>query len=137
MPRMNPFRIIYRGLARIANSPRLLAVFYVSMLVVASALYSVFENKSIVDSVWWSIVTASTVGYGDTYPTHPAGRVVAGVLITVMVLVVIPLVTAHFASKLIVDHDAFKHEEQEELKNNLRQVRELLEQLARDRERVS
>ena len=47
-----------------------------------------------------------------------------------MVLLVIPLITAHFASKLIVDTDAFRHEEQEELKNNLRAVRALLEQLA-------
>ena len=134
---MNPFRIVYRAMARVANSPRLLALFYLSMLVVASALYSIFENKNLADSIWWSIVTASTVGYGDTYPTHPAGRVVAGVLITLMVLVVIPLVTVHFASKLIVDHDAFKHDEQEEIKNNLRRIRELLEQQARDREGVS
>ncbi len=47
-----------------------------------------------------------------------------------MVLLVIPLITAHFASKLIVDTDAFAHEEQEELKNNLRGVRALLEELA-------
>jgi voltage-gated potassium channel len=42
----------------------------------------------------------------------------------------VPLITAHFASKLIVDTDAFGHEEQEELKSNLRQVRQLLEELA-------
>ena len=47
-----------------------------------------------------------------------------------MVLLVIPLITAHFASKLIVDTDAFRHEEQEELKHNLRAVRALLEELA-------
>ena len=47
-----------------------------------------------------------------------------------MVLLVIPLITAHFASRLIVDTDAFRHEEQEELKNNLRVVRRLLEELA-------
>ena len=41
-------------------------------------------------------------------------------LISSMVLLVVPLITAHFASKLIVDQDAFRHEEQEEIKNNLR-----------------
>jgi voltage-gated potassium channel len=51
-----------------------------------------------------------------------------------MVLLVIPLITAHLASRLIVDADAFRHEEQEEIKNNLRAIRELVEQLnERDR----
>jgi voltage-gated potassium channel len=62
--------------------------------------------------------------------------VLAGLLISIMVLVVIPLITAHFASKLIVDTDAFRHEEQEELKSNLRRVRILLEELA-EREGVT
>jgi voltage-gated potassium channel len=43
---------------------------------------------------------------------------------------VIPLITAHFASKLIVDADAFRHEEQEEIKQNLRQIRSLTAELA-------
>jgi voltage-gated potassium channel len=44
---------------------------------------------------------------------------------------VVPLITAHFASKLIVDTDAFRHEEQEELKHNLREVREIVAAIAR------
>ena len=66
------------------------------------------------------MVTASTVGYGDISPETWQARVLAALLISIMVLLVIPLITAHFASKLIVDTDAFRHEEQEELKNNLR-----------------
>ena len=125
-----PVRTAYRGLVWVANSPRALLGAYFVLLVIGGTLYSLFEDKNFGDSVWWAVVTASTVGYGDTYPTTGAGRVVAGVLISVMVLLVIPLITAHFASKLIVDTDAFRHEEQEELKNNLRRVRVLLEELA-------
>ena len=88
------------------------------------------ESASYGDALWWAIVTASTVGYGDISPATWEGRVLAGILISVMVLVVIPLITAHFASRLIVDADAFRHEEQEELKNNLRRVRVLLEAIA-------
>jgi voltage-gated potassium channel len=125
-----PFHAVYHGLVWVANSPRALFGSYLAMLAVGGALYSAFEDKGLGDSVWWAVVTASTVGYGDTYPTTAGGRVLAGLLISIMVLLVIPLITAHFASKLIVDRDVFRHEEQEEIKQNLRVVRELVERLS-------
>lgn len=126
-----PLRRAYRGLVWLANSPRTLIVAYLILILVCGVIYSQVERDvTIGDAVWWAIVTASTVGYGDISPETWQGRVLAGLLISIMVLVVIPLITAHFASKLIVDHDAFRHEEQEELKRNLREVRALLEDLA-------
>jgi voltage-gated potassium channel len=125
-----PFRLIYRGVVWLANSPRTLILSYSLLIVVSGILYRIFEKVSVGDAVWWAVVTASTVGYGDISPESWQARVVAAILISTMVLLVIPLITAHFASKLIVDTDAFAHEEQEELKNNLRAVRALLEQLA-------
>lgn len=128
---LTPVRVIYRGLVWLANSPPTLLLSYLLLIVVCSVLYQFFEDDvSIGDALWWAVVTASTVGYGDISPQTWQGRVTAALLISVMVLIVIPLITAHFASKLIVDTDAFRHEEQEELKNNLRQVRRLLEELA-------
>ena len=32
------------------------------------------------DAIWWSVVTITTVGYGDFYPTTTEGRAVAGIL---------------------------------------------------------
>jgi voltage-gated potassium channel len=126
-----PFRWIYRGMVWLANSPRTLILSYALLIVVSAVLYQVFEEDvSVGDALWWAVVTASTVGYGDISPETWQARVIAAVLISTMVLLVIPLITAHFASKLIVDTDAFRHEEQEELKNNLRAVRALLEELA-------
>lgn len=127
---VRPLRSAYRGLVWVANSPRALLGSYFVLLIVGGTLYSQFESKTFGESVWWAVVTASTVGYGDTYPESTPGRFVAGILISVMVLLVIPLITAHFASKLIVDQDAFRHDEQEEIKQNLRQIRELTEALA-------
>ena len=126
-----PFRWTYRGLVWLANSPRTLILAYLLLITVCSALYSHFESDvTFGDAVWWGVVTASTVGYGDISPATWQGRLLAALLISIMVLLVIPLITAHFASRLIVDNDAFRHEEQEELKANLRRVRTLLEQLA-------
>jgi voltage-gated potassium channel len=126
-----PFKAIYRGLVWLANSPRTLMLSYALLILVSSVLYRIFEpDATYGDAIWWAVVTASTVGYGDISPQTWQGRLMAALLISVMVLIVVPLITAHFASKLIVDTDAFRHEEQEELKTNLRQVRRLLEALA-------
>ena len=126
-----PFRLGYRILVWLANSPRLLMGSYGVLIVICGLLYRVFERDVTVgDSLWWAVVTASTVGYGDISPESWQARVMAALLISLMVLVVVPLITAHFASKLIVDTDAFRHDEQEELKQNLRRVRALAEALA-------
>jgi len=126
---VNPIRLLFRGLVWVANSARATVIAFVLLIVVSATLYSRFEGKGVGDSIWWAVVTASTVGYGDTYPTHAAGRILAGTLISAMVLLVVPLITAHFASKLIVDQDAFRHDEQEEIKNNLREIRAAVERL--------
>jgi voltage-gated potassium channel len=132
-----PLKRIYRGIVWLANSPGTLILAYAILIVVCGVLYHFFEDdQSIGDSIWWAVVTASTVGYGDISPSSWQARVLAGLLISIMVLVVIPLITAHFASKLIVDSDAFHHEEQEELKANLRHVRALLDAMA-EREGVT
>ncbi|WP_308167801.1 potassium channel family protein [Catellatospora tritici] len=115
-------------LRRLTNSPRALLFSYLLLIVVSGGLYRLFEHdKTLGDALWWAVVTASTVGYGDTYPTTVPGRILAGLLISVMVLFVIPLITAHFASKLIVNNDAFVHEEQEEIKAQLREIRAMLQ----------
>jgi voltage-gated potassium channel len=121
--------MLLNGLMKIANSVKATVLAFLLLIVVSAVLYSQFENRGVGDSIWWAVVTASTVGYGDTYPTHTAGRILAGTLISTMVLLVVPLITAHFASKLIVDQDAFRHDEQEEIKANLRAIRAAVERL--------
>ena len=124
-----PLKMLLNGLMKIANSAKATVLSFLLLILVSAALYSWFEDKNVGDSIWWAVVTASTVGYGDTYPTHAAGRILAGTLISTMVLLVVPLITAHFASKLIVDQDAFRHEEQEEIKANLRAIRAAVERM--------
>ncbi len=57
------------------------------MLVLASAMMYYAEHLaqpddfgSIPEAMWWSIITLTTVGYGDVSPVTPLGKVMAGII---------------------------------------------------------
>lgn len=69
----------------------------VAMLISSSLLYWAEADAqpdkfgSIPRALWWSIVTLTTVGYGDVFPITPLGRVFAGfIAITGVMLIAIP-----------------------------------------------
>jgi voltage-gated potassium channel len=113
---------VSRAFVAIANSPLLLTSVAFGILFACSISYMVFEGGRLRAAVWWCLITATTVGYGDTYPSSLGGQITAIVLVLAMLLFLIPLITASFASKLIVDRNAFTHEEQEEIKEALREL---------------
>lgn len=117
----------------IANSPRRLFIAFASTMAAAAIAYSLIEKTDLIDALYWVIVTATTLGYGDLSPHTTPGKVLTAVLITAMVFVFIPTITANIASKLIVNRDAFTHEEQEDIKEMLRRVEVQLSR-ASDRE---
>lgn len=44
--------------------------------------------QSIPHTLWWSIVTITTVGYGDTFPVTPVGKAVAGLTFMAGILII-------------------------------------------------
>jgi voltage-gated potassium channel len=57
------------------------------------------------DALWWAVVTATTVGYGDVSPVTLEGRLIAVVLM-VMGIGVIGVFTATVASFFFAEHEA-------------------------------
>lgn len=54
-----------------------------SAVLVSSLLLSIIEEKSFFDALWWSIVTMTTVGYGDIVPQDTISKVMAILLMLV------------------------------------------------------
>ena len=72
-------------------------VLFIVLIFASSLMYHVEHEaqpeafSSIPTSMWWGIVTLTTIGYGDTYPVTPAGKVVAaGVAVLGIAVYAIP-----------------------------------------------
>lgn len=70
------------------------------------------EQRSFTDSLWWSFVTVTTVGYGDISPSTPIARIIAVFLMITGISFIGMLtgtIATYFIRKPIEDH-SMKHE---------------------------
>ncbi|MSP64232.1 MAG: hypothetical protein EXR24_03985 [Ignavibacteria bacterium] len=77
-----------------------LLIYFAALFVYLIEQSSNPQFQSIADSLWWSIVTVATVGYGDKAPITGMGRIVASLTI-ISSVVLVSLFTATISSLFV------------------------------------
>ena len=115
---LNRFQIAYRI---VKEELMLFMIVILILLFIVSAGIYFFENeaqpdvfKSIFHSAWWSIVTLTTVGYGDVYPITVLGKI-----FTFFVLIIGVGVVTVPAGLVATSLSKAREIQEEEQKNNL------------------
>ena len=106
---------------------------FVLIALTTGGLFALFEGHRIVDGLWWTVVTLTTVGYGDFSPVTLGGRVTAVVLMLAGIGVV-SFITANIAAFFVesdqesdlADRLRSLEQRQERIEASLEQVREHL-----------
>lgn len=86
---------LIRGLRAFLQDPTGRAVLGVASLVVATGtiFYHFVENLAWIDSVYFSVITLTTVGYGDFSPTTTPGKVFTMAYVLIGIGIFVALVT--------------------------------------------
>lgn len=113
------------------------AVFTCTLIVVFSSvavLHVEVEPDSNIhgpaDALWWSLVTITTVGYGDRYPVTPEGRLIALGLMTAGVGLF--AVLAGFIASWFMEPGAGKQDDQQGLQEELGLLKREIQALRAD-----
>lgn len=121
--------------SRLINTNGLIYIVYVSIsiLLLSAGIYSFTEHVNFWQSLWWAVVTATTVGYGDISPTTVFGKLAAMLLMFVGIGFIGTLTSAltSFFEKDVEESNDHVIEtiklENQELRKELKEIRELLE----------
>lgn len=140
VPFFRPLRILrififgsraWVGMRRLVNVDFLL-VYGIGLVIIAATIVASVEGgdeasiHTFADALWWSVVTITTVGYGDMVPVTLAGRAIAVVLMLGGIAFFSGM-TANLASFLIRGRDT----EKKEMTRLLKEVEGLREDIAR------
>ena len=83
-----------------------LAIIAFAFMLLSGLGFAWFENDgkpwlyALADGFWWALVTVATVGYGDTYPVTPEGKIL-GTLVIMGGVIIMSAFTATMASLMV------------------------------------
>lgn len=108
----------------------------ITLISISSVIMMFAENQSFGDALWWSIVTCTTVGYGDISPSTTIGRIVAIILMVFgigLIGMLTGAITTYFTSRQPTEN-AEKYDElndifgslSDEQKNQLIEIAKIL-----------
>jgi voltage-gated potassium channel len=73
--------------------------YYIGFVLITSAVLSYFEGWSYFKSLYFMLVTSTTVGYGDITPETIIGKIIAIVTAHIVVFFLAPLIVATIIKK--------------------------------------
>ncbi len=96
------FARLLKGVALSWANPDFKATLLLAIIIVLSgaSFYHSFEGWSWVDSIYFSVMTAATIGFGDLSPTTPISRIFTTFYAIISIGVFVALIT-HIATSLI------------------------------------
>ncbi|SEA52762.1 voltage-gated potassium channel [Thalassobacillus cyri] len=95
------------------------------LLFISTILIKQFEPSihTYADGLWWSLVTTTTVGYGDISPVSPVGRIIAVILMIIGIGLIV-MITGSITT-FFVKNNKFKNPTVEFIQNELDRYDEL------------
>ena len=124
---------LQRGIERltIIRAVRLVASVAITLAFVAAVLERLVDPAigTFGDSLWWAIVTVTTVGYGDIVPETTPGRIIAAVLMLAGVSAIpitTSLVVSVFVSRMQKQERTRNDDEREEIIARLERIEQAL-----------
>lgn len=88
-------RHLIRGLRNFRRDPTSQAILGVAAVIISigSVFYRFVEDLRWIDAIYFSVITLTTVGYGDISPATTAGKVFTMVYVVVGIGIFVALVT--------------------------------------------
>ncbi|PID68188.1 MAG: hypothetical protein CR968_02895 [Flavobacteriia bacterium] len=114
-------KILIKGLKEDTEF-RALLIFITILLIGANVFYTQMEGWSIIDALYFSVMTMSTVGYGDLTPTTDISKLFT-VIFTFLSIGAFVAFTAKFLN-IIFEHNKRKAEKIKQKINNRKQKRQ-------------
>ncbi len=107
----------------------------VCLVILAATLERLVEPdtfKSFGLSLWWAVVTVSTVGYGDVVPESPLGRVIA----TCLMLTGLALIPTLTSATITIFMNKRRMADRESAEVERRQYQQVLQQIEAQLKRI-